>query len=615
MTAHIQPLAPDVIARLSQEEQAEYLAHLEALYWAEGKTSFAKFIEKVEIPGTPTEDAEDDEEFYCARLTPASHHKLILDALQNVADGIEADVDGIMIFMPPGSAKSSFASVAAPAWLLGRNKGTNVIVATYGQTLADRFGRRVRHVARSKEFEQIMGCTITGDNQAVNDWSLTNGSTYKAVGIDGGVTGLRADWLIIDDPVKNRKDADSETIRRTTWDTWSDDLTSRYKPNMKIMVIMTRWHEDDLAGRLLGEEWKGQSGLWRGTDFRLWNIINLPMIAEYVDDPLGRKIGEQLWSEYFAAKDVDRLIKAAAKGGTAARTWSSLYQQRPAPAEGSILLRSYWKKWTKTRQFMENGELVTKPDPPECDFQLLVYDTAFEDGEENDYSAMCHWGIFQSTSRKGTGEEYQHHHAILLGAWRDKVQAADLADIIVGHNRTIKPDLIIIEKRASGITVLQELKRLRLPVKPWLPRGKPGTLGKIPRAHGVAMMLEQGAVHYIPGGKTEAVISECAAFPNGTNDDWVDCVTSGLIFFRDRFMFRTADEEPDDAEIRDIMNAKFDARKTQGSRRLYGGEVNGTRRAQNERRLYGGTAEVDRDEPAVKRMTDETRKRHLYGGG
>lgn len=597
----MQQLAPDIIARLTPEEQAEYLAHLEALYWAEGKASFAAFCRRIEVPGAPLDEPEPDV-YYAAKLKPAKHHDLIIDAIQNLADGTWHDVDGIIALAPPGSAKSTFLSVCAPAWLIGRKPGTNVIAGSYGQDLANRFGRRTRTVARSGEYEKIMGCSITGDNQAVDAWSLSNQSDYRAAGMGAAVTGFRADWALIDDPIKGREEADSQVIRNKIWTSFNDDFMTRLKPGGKIIIALTHWHEDDPAGRLLGEEWKGQSGLWRGTDGRMWHIINLPMIAEHADDPLGRKTGAMLWPEWYRESEVKRLEAQASKGGTQARTWSSLYQQRPAPAEGSILLRSYWKRWKE-------------PNPPECDFVLLSYDTAFENGEENDYSAMTAWGIFPSTSRKQSGEEYQHHHAILLGAWRDKVQAADLADIIVGHHRQLKPDLIIVEKRASGITVVQELKRLRLPVRPWLPRGKPGTLGKVPRAHGVAMMLEQGAVHYIPGTKTEAVIAEAAAFPNGANDDWVDCVTMALIFFRDRFMFRTADEEPDDAEIRDIMNAKFDARKTAGNRRLYGGESNGTRRAQNERRLYGGgAAEVDRDEPAVKRMTDETRRR-LYGGG
>ena len=602
MSDAILDLSPAELARLPASELEELKSKLEDIYWSAGKSKFLEFYQRIEIPGAPMDEPEPDV-YYPSRLQPAAHHRLLIGAIQNVADGTWGDVDGILALAPPGSAKSTVISVAAPGWLMGRAKGTNVIGGSYGQDLANRFGRRVRSIVRSDEYARIMGCTITGDNQAVDAWSLTNASDYRAAGTGASVTGFRADWAFLDDPIKGRAEADSQLIRDKVWDWWNDDFITRLKPGGKLCMVLTHWHEDDPAGRILGEDWKGQSGLWRGTDGRLWHIINLPMIAEHDDDPLGRKKGQMLWPEWYKEKEILRLQAQAAKGGTAARTWSSLYQQRPAPADGSILLRSYWKRWKE-------------PEPPECDFILLAYDTAFEAEEENDESAMTAWGIFPSVSRKSTGEEYHHHHAILLGAWSDRVQAVDLADIIQDHYRQMKPDLIIVEKRASGHTVLQELKRLRLPVKAWLPRGRPGTLGKVPRAHGIAMMLEQGAIHYIPGVQTEKVIAQCAAFPNGANDDLVDTVTSALSFFRDRFMFRTADEEPDDDDLRAMMERKRMAMygKIGGERRLYGGPAKGaTRAGQNERRLYGGKVEVDTDDPVTKRMT-ETSKRRLYGG-
>lgn len=610
-------LTEEELERLDPEEQRELLTNLEQLYWAAGKESFYEFCQRVEAPGVAVNDNADEDssvidiEYYRAKLQPAAHHKLIIDAVQAMADGDDADVDGLMVFMPPGSAKSTYLSTLAPPWLMGRKPGTNVIAASYGQDLANRFGRRSRSVVRSAEFQRMMGATITGDQQAVVEWSLTNGSDYRGTGLGGGITGFRADWFLIDDPVKNREDADSPIIREKVWSGFSDDVQTRLKPGGKIVIVCTRWHEDDICGRLLGPDWKGQSGLWRGTDGRLWRVICLPLLAEHADDPLGRKPGELLWGEWFLEKEAKRLQAQAKKGGTAARTWSSLYQQRPSPAEGTILLRSYWREW--------KGEV------PECDYVVLCYDTAFEDGEENDPSAMTAWGIFASTSRKTkidedgrkvlSGEEYTHHHVILLGSWDDHVQSVDLADIMQQHHKQMRPDLILIEKRASGATVIQELKRRRLPVKAWLPKGKPGALGKIPRAHGIAMVLESGAVWYVPGARTQRVIDQCAAFPNAPHDDLVDTVTCGLSFFRDRFMFRTQYDEPDDDEVRAIMNARFESTAYKPTRRLYGGEGRPQRAGQNERRLYGGNkAPRDTDDSFPgKRMTEGTRRR-LYGG-
>lgn len=583
---------------LTDEELVELQEHLEAMRLEEGKNLFEPFCSMVEVPGAPM-DAPEPDVYYPRFLRPAQHHKLIIDAVQRLADGRDADIDGVISLAPPGSAKSTYASVLAPPWLLGRKPGTNVIAASYGQDLANRFGRRVRHIVRSPEFEKIMGTTITGDNQAVDQWSLANGSDYRGVGIGAAVTGFRADWLFLDDPIKGREEADSEIIRNKAWGAINDELLTRLKPGGKVFVSLTRWHEDDPAGRILGGEWKGQSGLWRGTDGRLWYVINLPMLAEHADDPLGRKPGEMLWPEWFRKNEIERLRIAAQRGGTASRTWSSLYQQRPAPNDGSILLRSYWQKWAKGT-------------PPECTFIILAYDTALEEDESADFSAMTAWGVFPHTSKKSTGEEYHHDHLILLGAWQDRVPAVDLPDIVKDHCRIMSPDIILVEKRASGHTVIQELKRRRFPVKAWLPKGKPGALGKVPRAHGVAMMLEAGSIHYIPGSKTEAVLEQCATFPYGKHDDMVDTVTMALTFFRDRFMFQSADEEMDEDELREHLAKRMDKTRM-GAKGYNAGEPK--RRAQNDRRLYSTATsqDDDRDDPVFKRMTKDTSRR-LYGG-
>ncbi len=589
------PLTRKELSALSDEEVEEYEAALEGAYWSRGKDSLRDFCEMIEVPGAPSDYSET--EFFPTRVHPAKHHELIIDAVQKLADGIYNDIDGILVHMPPGSAKSTYASVIAPAWLLGRKPGTNVIATSYGDDLAQRFGRRVRTICKSPEYAKIMGCTVTGDNAAVNDWSLTIDSTYRASGLGGTITGIRADYMFIDDPVKNREEADSELIREKRWEAYLDDVQSRLKPGGKIFIIMTRWHEDDLGGRLLGADWKGQSGLWRTTDGRLYLVINLPLLAEHADDPLGREKGELLWPEWFRMPDAKRLQEGAKKGGAQARTWSSLYQQRPAPNEGAILARHYWREWTKR-------------DLPECEQIFLCYDTAFEEGEENDYSAMSAWGVFEGTSKKPTGEEYKHKHVILLGAWQDRVSAVDLMDVIVhghvrddgtrvpSHCQLFKPDRVLVEKRASGIQLIQEMRRKRVPVSAWLPKGKPGLKGKLPRAHAIAVILEQGSVWYVPGAKTDALLDQCAAFPYGTHDDGVDTVTMALAYFRDRHIFQTHEDELDESEVKEELLRRSDQRRS--GRSLYGSQVGRANRS-------------DFDADDIERMTPDTRRK-LWGG-
>jgi phage terminase large subunit-like protein len=565
---------------ISLEDKIELLEALEAKLFRQAKDDIVTFAETIEVPGAPSED--DPTKFYAAKLKLAPHHVLILKSVQELMS--DDQIDGLLITMPPGSAKSSFGSVVVPAWVLGQKPNTNVIAVTYGQELTMRFARRVRQICRDPVYEKIMGCTVVEDNQAVEQWGLTNGSDYKASAIGAAITGMRSDLIIMDDVVKDREAADSQLMRDKTWDAYVDNIATRSKPGGKMMWIATRWHEDDVLGRILGKDWKGQSGLWRATDGRLIKIINLPMLAEHKDDPLGRKPGEMLWKGWFRENEVKRLQDAAARGGSAARTWSSLYQCRPAPDEGAILSRSYWQPWEKKL--------------PECDEIYLCYDTAFEEGEEADYSAMTAYGIFEHTSKKTGGFEYKHKHVILLGAWEERVAAADLLDAVKFHASLFKPDRILVEKRASGIQLIQEMQRLRLPVKAWLPPGKPGAKGKVPRAHAVAAMLEQGSVHYVPGKRTERVLDQCAAFPYGKNDDLVDTVTMALSYFRNKFIFQSADDELDKAEIEEAMIRDTENRRIK--RGLYSGPINYSR--------------DDDDEPSMSRnMTDATRRR-VYGG-
>ncbi len=592
-------LKPEEIAALTDEELAEYEEALEAEYWERGRDFIEAFANRMEVPGVPISEDE-SETFFPIKVTPAAHHKLILDSVQELADNPSGGYDGVMIFMPPGSAKSSYASVLTPAWLMGR-KTCDVISTSYGDDLAVRFGRRVRTIVRSADFQRVMGTTIVGDNQAVNEWSLTNGSQYRASGLGGTITGIRADYMIIDDPFKNREEADSEVIREKRWQSYTDDVSTRLKPDGKILIIMTRWHEDDLCGRLLGEDWKGQSGPWRTADGRLFRIINLPLLAEHKDDPLGRKLntiqvgektyGEMLWPEYFKEKNAIRYATTANKGGTLARTWASLYQQRPSPNEGAILSKDYWRPWIKEKL-------------PECELIFLAYDTAFEEEEESDESAMTAWGIFRNTSKKTTGEEYlSHRHVILLGAWHEQVQAVHLMRHVKEHCKLFKPDKVLIEKRASGIQLIQEMRRLRFPVHDWLPRGKPGAKGKIPRAHAIAFVLEAGSVWYVPGKKTEKVLDQCAAFPFGTHDDLVDTVTCALAYFRDAWLFQTAYDELDKDERDELALMRTQLHVEERPRGLYNGP-GVSNRAERE--------ELD-DDFSLFDERPEPRKRRGYG--
>ena len=259
-------------------------------------------------------------------LAPERHHRLLLSRLEAVERG---EVRRLMVLMPPGSAKSTYASTLFPAWYMARNPSHAVIAASHTAELAERFGRRVRNTVA--DHSETLGVALSPDNQAAGRWETTQQGEYFAAGILGPITGRRADLVIVDDPVKSRVEADSETVSDRVWEWWKSDLSTRLKPGAKVVLIMTRWSENDLGGRLLDDMATG------GDE---WEVLRLPMEAE-AHDPLGRAIGEPLWPEWFT-DDMRRTAKRDS------RTWSALYQQSPSPESGSYFLKDWLHPFTST---------------------------------------------------------------------------------------------------------------------------------------------------------------------------------------------------------------------------------------------------------------------------
>jgi len=228
--------------------------------------------------------------------------------------------------MPPGSAKSTYGSVLFPPWLM-QSVTTSVLAASHTTELAEKWGRRVRNLVN--EHANELGISVAPDNMAAGRWALTNGAEYYAAGVGTGIAGFRAGLGLIDDPIRSRQDADSELIRDRIWDWYINDFRTRLVPGAAQVLIQTRWHEDDLAGRAL-----------QHSD---WHVISLPAEAE-PDDPLGRDVGEWLWSDgaYGYGAQLAELKK-----NTPARTWSALYQQRPAPEDGDYFKADWLRPYDK----------------------------------------------------------------------------------------------------------------------------------------------------------------------------------------------------------------------------------------------------------------------------
>ena len=232
--------------------------------------------------------------------------------------------------MPPGSAKSTYGSILFPAWYLGQHPTHSILAASHTTELAEKWGRRVRNLLN--EHGLVLKLSVSEDNAAAGRWSVKQGGEYYSAGVGVGIAGFRADLAIIDDPVRSREDADSALVRERTWDWFKSDLSTRLKPGGRIVLIQTRWNEDDLAGRVLEEMKKGGDR---------WEVLSLPAEAEE-GDILGRNVGDFLWDDDYGYGDFLRHEKRTQP----ARNWSALYQQRPAPESGDFFKAEWLRPYT-----------------------------------------------------------------------------------------------------------------------------------------------------------------------------------------------------------------------------------------------------------------------------
>ena len=421
--------------------------------------------------------------------TPA-HIQLLAHKLEEVERG---NIKRLAIFMPPRHGKSQLTSQFFPAWYLGRNPSKFVIATTYAQDLADDFGRSVRNQIQDEDYNRIFNdCTLSKDSSSVRRFHTTGSGVYYAVGAGGAITGRGAHLLLIDDPIKGREDADSDAMRSNLIDWYRSTAYSRLMPGGSIILIQTRWHEDDLAGWILRE-----------TSHEPWEVIELPAVLdEKASKILKRPKGQALWPEAYDKKRLEEIKKTAGS-----REWNSLYMQRPSAEEGNILKRYWWKEWTEDN-------------PPECNYILQSWDTAYTVKSTSDYSAVTTWGIFEHNGIQ---------NAILLSARRERWEFPELKSEAINLYNEFKPDVVLIEAKASGWSLIQELQRAGIPITPFNPK----KADKKTRAHSVTPLFESGRVWY-PSSKywAEDVINQCAQFPSSNYDDLVDSTTQALMRLR-----------------------------------------------------------------------------------
>jgi predicted phage terminase large subunit-like protein len=421
------------------------------------------------------------------------HHRLLCSYLDDFCKG---KIERLMVFMPPRHGKSELVSRRLPAFLLGQNPDLQIITASYSDSLAAQMNRDVQRIIESPEYSFLFPETRLGSISDSGVRYMRNSGMfevigrrgrYKSAGIGTGITGMGADIAIIDDPVKDQTEADSKQYRERAWNWYSSVLHTRLEKNARVLFTMTRWHEDDLAGRLLAQSESDP-------DADKWIILNLPALKEdknNPDDP--RKIGEPLWESKYNQKKMNQIRHSV---GT--RVWNALYQQRPSAMEGNLVLRD-WLKIYNTR--------------PEFDEICISADLTYKKGEFSDFAVVEAWG------RKGPD-------LYLLEQIRGQMNFPEQLDAIREMSNRYPTAAKYIEEAANGAAVIQTLKEEIMGIIPIKPR-----TSKEARLQAVAHLYEAGNVYY-PNPKfnkwVETNIEELVSFPNALNDDTVDTATMAI---------------------------------------------------------------------------------------
>ena len=432
------------------------------------------------------------------------HHALMAKKFEEIASG---KLKRLIINMPPRHTKSEFASNMLPAWFLGNYPHKKVIQCSNTADLSVGFGRKVRNLVDSEQYAKIFpNVSLRADSKAAGRWATNANGDYFAIGVGGTVTGKGADLLIIDDPHSEQEArlAQSDpTVFDSVYEWYTSGPRQRLQPGGAIIIVMTRWSDKDLTGRVMKH------------DAADWEIIELPAIMPS---------GNPLWPEFWSLKELSAL-----KEELPPYKWNAQYQQKPTGEEGAIVKRDWWKRWESER-------------PPRCEFIIQSWDTAFTKSQRADYSACTTWGVFNKD------EDESDVNIILLDAIKDKWEFPELKEAAKRTYDEWQPDACIIEAKAAGLPLIYELRRMGIMVSDYTPvRGN----DKFVRINSVTDLFRSGKVWAPDTRWADEVIEEIARFPNAEHDDFVDSTTQALIRFRQGgFLRLDSDEQEDSSEFK-----------------------------------------------------------------
>ena len=454
---------------------------------------------------------------FCKHMQPdykvGRHHRILANMLMEVAEGRK---DRICVNIPPRHGKSQLVSIYFPAWFIGKYPTKKILMVSHTTDLAVDFGRKVRNLIDQQAYKEIFPTvTLAADSKSAGRWNTNVGDEYFACGIGSALAGRGADLLLVDDP-HNEQDIINGNFevfdKAYEWFTYG--ARTRLMPGGRVAIVQTRWHLDDLTGRVTRD-------MAMNEDSDQYEIIEFPAILDVKNEKTGEIKEKALWPEFY---DLPALHRT--KASMPLFQWNAQYQQSPTSEEAAVVKREAWKIW--------------KPeDPPRCEYIIMSLDAAAESHNRADFTAITTWGVWLN-------EEENAHHIILLNSTKVRLEFPELKELSLEQYKEWEPDSFIVEKKSSGTALYQELRRMGILVQEYTPHR--GSGDKLARLNSVADIVRSGLV-WVPETRwAEELVEEIAAFPFGRNDDLVDSTVMALMRFRQGGFIRLPTDEPEDIQ-------------------------------------------------------------------
>jgi predicted phage terminase large subunit-like protein len=444
-----------------------------------------------------------------AKYEVAPHLNLLdnylLSVLQYIETGGKVGISNLMVSMPPRHGKSQSISRLFPSYFLGRNPNKRVILASYGASLAEFHSRYVRAIIQTEKYKRLFpGVLLASDSRAKDDWAFAEpfDGGFTAVGVNGAVTGKGAHLLITDDPVKNQEQARSELIRNKTYDWFLSDLTSRQEPGSAFINVMTRWHRDDLNGRLLNDQGLIENG-------GIWTHLRLPAIA-LENDPLNRQVGSALWPKRYPINILDNIRGNATNPGVGEYIFNSLYQQDPISDNGGLFK-------LKNLSSDDHKILEVLPSNNQIIGSVRGWDLAMSESEHSDYTVGTLMHLLN------TGAIVIANVTRFQKNWDELPNAIE--SVILSDGKQVKQ---LIEKVFIQSQIIRKIIN-KPALHNYVIKGIETNKDKVTRSLPFAARVGEGMVYIYKGAWNTSYIDELCSFPYGAHDDQVD--SSSLAYY------------------------------------------------------------------------------------